>query len=209
MPFLFQRGKNFMSLPDLLNRTRRPLGISLPELEADEIAREGLLPGTGPILGFDIEPQDPDLNFWCWAAVSVSVLRFLRGEFMTQCELARAVFNNVVDCCQNRNACDKMMALEVALTKAKVFAGKLMSPITPAAAGAQFQSQRPLGCAVRWAVDGTAHFVVMYGVSVDGNGTFWVAIDDPKYGKWQGEFVSFRNAYLNGAGRWVASYFTA
>jgi len=198
-----------MSLPELVNRTRRPLEVSVTEFDTGEVANENLLPGTGPVLAFDIEPQEPDLNFWCWAAVAVSVLRFLRGEFKTQCELARDVFNGAVDCCQNRPACDKMMPLEVALFKATVFANNVLAPITPAAAGTQFQAQRPIGCAVRWAVDGTVHFLVMYGVSVDSNGVFWVAIDDPKYGKWQGEYLSFRNAYLNGAGRWIASYFTA
>jgi len=181
------------------------LGLSTP---VSEVAEAGLLESLGPdiVLDFDMEAQDPSKDFWCWAAVGVSVLFFLRGESRMQCELASEVLNGF-DCCNNPDPCDVMKPLEIALARAQVYRNRVMSPVNPDIIANEMMNQKPLGCAIRWGT-GKAHFVVVYGISRDGDGTPWVAVDDPKYGKWQGSYTEFRDAYLQGAGRWIASYFT-
>ena len=195
-----------MSLPEVVIRTRQPLHLPVPdEIAADAVP--GVLDSPDIVLAFDIEQQDPDRTFWCWAAVAVSLRSFLRGESMDQCELAARVFNGF-DCCQNPVPCDVMKPLETALAQAGVFRGRVMSPVQPPAIVTELQRQTPLGCAIRWNT-GSAHFVVLYGISPDIDGTPSVSVDDPSYGKWEGPYTSFRDAYLEGAGRWIASYFTA
>jgi hypothetical protein len=197
-----------MSLPELLIKTRQPLGLLEPPPTGPDLdTTDGILPGSGPVLSFMMQNQQAD--YWCWAAIGVSLRRFLRGETQTQCDLATAVFNATVDCCANREACDTVKPLEIALTRAQVFASRIMTPATPQTVSAQINAGRPVGCAIRWSADNGAHFVVVYGFSVDLNGVPWVAVADPLYGPWRGPYGNFRDQYLGGAGRWIASYFTA
>jgi hypothetical protein len=196
-----------MSLPELLERTRRPLGLSEPPPGSSHETKDGILPGVGPVLGFTMQHQQAD--FWCWAAIGVSVRRFLRGQTRRQCDLATEVFNSGLNCCQNKKACDFVQPLEVALTLSGVFAG-MTGPVAPETVRAQIvDGRRPLCCAVRWYADGAVHFVVIHGFSVDLSGTAWVAVADPLYGPWKGKYDAFLSAYPNGAGYWIASYFTA
>jgi hypothetical protein len=126
-----------------------------------------------------------------------------------QCQLATLVFNGSIDCCQNPQACDVPKPLQIALSRAEVYAGGVMSSIPPAAVSGHINAGRPLGCGIRWYSGGTPHFVVIYGFSVDFDGKPWVAVEDPKYGPWVGPHAEFRIAYRAGAGRWVATYYTA
>lgn len=196
-----------MSLPELFDKTRRPLGLEGPPPSPGVEAAAGGLPGPGPVLGLRVPYQDGD--FWCWAAVGVGVRRFLRGQLTRQCDLAKDVLGGTLDCCHNPQPCDVIMPLEVALSRAEVFAGMVMSPVPVETLGSEIADRRrPVCCAVRWFADGRFHFVAIHGFSVDSAGRAWVAVGDPFNGPWKGRYEDFLNAYRN-QGSWIASYFTA
>ena len=69
---------------------------------------------------------------------------------------------------------------------------------------------RPLCCGIGWIVGG-GHLVVLHGASTDNSGGVvkqWVAVADPKYGPSDYLVEDFTDAYRQGAGQWLTSYFT-
>jgi hypothetical protein len=189
-----------MSLPEVFERTREPLGLPVAQEEVTEA-----LPGVGLTLNFQIEQQAQTL--WCWLAVAVSVAHFYnQGIFLSQCGLANDLLHTNI-CCSNGAACNQMGRLDLALAQNH----NLLPPIKAAAAtfgevSQMINNNRPLGCGIRWS-NGLAHFVTIYGFSRDFNGAEWVAVADPMYGYFDLPYQTFGLNY-RGSGRWVFSYAT-
>lgn len=203
-----------MSLPELLQRTRRSLNLrKAPSSETEASSPESVmpLPGFETTITFVMQTQKAD--FWCWAAVASSVSRhYAPTSSWTQCDVANAVLATS-HCCFDENSpvCNRMATLEGALTRTGNLApnGVKSGPATPDQLRAQIRDASPrrvVGCAIRWA-DMSGHFIVVHGFSVDSNGVFWIAVADPKYGPSEYPYDAFVNRYRE-TGRWVFSYAT-
>lgn len=192
-----------MSLPDLFERTRRPLDVA-----GAMAAAPALLPGVGRTLNFVMETQKQ--SQWCWAAVAVSVARFYEpsGAF-DQCRVANSVLSTNV-CCANPAACNDDNFLEDSLAAVGHFRDVEPEPLPFAGVNGEITADRPVGCRIGW-FGGGGHFVVVHGASVDGSGPAvrrWVAIADPLYGPSDYLIQKFTSGYRQDTGEWTHSYFT-
>jgi len=199
-----------MSLPELFERTRRPLG--LPEALATTGGPPGLNPaalaGQGRTLNFLMETQTQ--TQWCWAAVSVSVARFyVPSDEVSQCDVANMELGTDA-CCASPSACNVDNTLETALDRVGHFRDIAFEPLPFSDVQAEIKAGRPLGCRVGW-FGGGGHFVVIHGASVEAAGGSvrrWVAIADPLFGPSDYLLVDFTGGYRQGEGEWTHSYFT-
>ena len=195
-----------MSLPELFQRTRKPLQLGGTFWGADAIN----LSGPGTTLAFTMQRQK--VEFWCWAAVASSVSRYYApNSTWTQCAVANAELGGGPDCCLNETspACNRMRTLESPLRLTGNLApnGVKDGPATTEQVRKQIRdARRPIGCGIQWS-DLRGHFVVIHGVSIDTNGVIWVAVADPRYGPSEYPYDAFVTRYRE-TGRWVVSFAT-
>lgn len=202
-----------MSLPEMFERTRQPLGLAEALAKAAaETAEAGLesLPGEGSTLSFDMEKQTE--TQWCWAAVAASVARFYdSSDTVSQCEVASRVLNTT-GCCADPAACNEDNYLENALAQVNHFRAPLVfEPLPFSDVEDEINAGCPLGCRIGW-FGGGGHFVILYGVSTDQSGGSvkrWVAVadPDPHFGPSDYLINNFTSVYRN-KGEWTHSYFT-
>ncbi len=199
-----------MSLPELFSRTLQPL-----DPDGTLAPAAALLPGVGRTLEFDLETQSQ--TEWCWAAVGVGVSKFYKpaGNSLTQCRLANTELERD-DCCGGGGAtdCNVPTAPETVLAKTGNLDESKLDMMDSPASFQDVQNEilngRPLCCGIGWIVGG-GHLVVLHGASTDNSGGVvkqWVAVADPKYGPSDYLVEDFTDAYRQGAGQWLTSYFT-
>ena len=200
-----------MSLPEVFERTRRPLGLAAALAAAAESLDAGLatLPGQGVTLTFNMETQEQ--SQWCWAAVAVSVTMFYdTSDTVTQCRVANMVLNTN-GCCSNPDPCNEDNFLEDALAQVNHFRAPLVfEPLPFSDVEGEINDGRPLGCRIGW-FGGGGHFVIIHGVSVDQTSSAvnrWVAVADPLFGPSDYLINNFTSGYRQGEGEWTHSYFT-
>jgi len=151
----------------------------------------------------EMEPQEQ--NEWCWAAVAVSVDRYLNtASTLTQCQLAKSMFPGE-DCCNNPDPCDRPEKLQDALMKI----GRLRGVETNGLQFAEVQEtvlrqHLPLCVRIAWA-GGGAHFVAIDGCSHPGEPRQLVHVVDPAHDDSTMDFNDFLSAY-QGMGRWTATF---
>lgn len=196
-----------MSLPEVFERTRRPLGLAEVLAAAAEAPDVATLPGQGRTLPFNMEKQKQ--SQWCWAAVAVSVARFFQASSaFTQCRVANAELGTNV-CCANPAACNFDHTLETALAQVGHFRDVAHEPLPFSDVQGEINAARPLGCRIGW-FGGGGHFVILHGASVaSAGGTVkrWVAVADPLFGPSDYQLINFTGAYHQGEGEWTHSYF--
>jgi hypothetical protein len=131
----------------------------------------------------DVPLQFQQQTFWCWAAVAKGVADFFaRGDSgFAQCDIATEVLS-VGDCC-NGAACNSWSELEVPLEVVK-HANPPPIDCTGSSDGIfgtiqnEIDGQRPVAARIQWN-DGTGHFVVIAGYTLNGQINPTLQILDP------------------------------
>jgi hypothetical protein len=164
-------------------------------------------------LNFQIQHQSKDQ--WCWAAVASSICGFYRDQTVpTQCALAKQFLAVTEDCCQPdaSDSCNVPFALDIVLNQL----GHLVLPPHGIVSFEDLNSEisdneQPVVARIMFSDFVTAHFVVVIGCAIDGNGVQVLKIADPS--EVAGHITSigysaFTNDYRPGA-TWDQTYFTA
>lgn len=191
-----------MSLPDFINRTRRPVDVPPPTRA----------PRAEQMLGVPLKRQEQ--TEWCWAAVTAGIAEHHNNaRSWQQCELANEVLDPApeVNCCEvgSSDTCNRSGELPPAMkltgnyveTTGSISFGDVMR---------QIDQGRPIICHIEWE-GGSKHFVVIDGYSTDDNDEF-VWIKDPSrldpieaepYSHWE-----LRKDGYQGQGKWMHSVYT-
>jgi len=148
---------------------------------------------------FEIETQE--LDQWCWAAVSVSLERYLSDQVNTirQCELAGRVLGST--CCPTRVPCNTAERLQTALRKIGRL-DKIEGQLSFVRVKTEIQRGFPIAVRIEWR-NGSAHFVIIRGYRDDGAQILNIA--DPWYENSLQDYDTFCDDYL-GLGRWTDSF---
>ena len=162
-----------------------------------------------PILKkFALEDQEQD--FWCWAAVGVSVNTYYDGAPRTQCQLANQILApQPPNCCSDasRDACDQPARLSEVLTAL----GHLAAHVTPRAVDAsdvidQIDAMRVVCVRVARAGDSVGHFIVIVGYDApDADPT--LIVQDPDRETVRVPYSELKTKYF-GVYQWTHTYFT-
>jgi Papain-like cysteine protease AvrRpt2 len=166
--------------------------------------------GPEHLNGFQMEHQR--VSRWCWAAVAVSIARFLKVPHpKTQCELANALLPPGNCCTEPLPAdCDDVAGLVAGLGAAGVTAVHSSSQPTVPTIHADMRDGLPLGWRCEWD-QLKHHFAVV--VAIQPGAVTYVDVEDPTYG-WTNAALRdlYEGRYLpDGApdsGKWVDTYFT-
>ena len=147
---------------------------------------------------------------WCWAAVSVSVARYTRGNAApTECALASTClshFNHkALSCCDDHKPCNKDFFLERALDTVGQLSHVTAGPLDFDAIKSEIDAGRPVCLRVEWAKEKTGHFLAITGYQTTPAGRQVVFTDDPFYGKARTEYHVFLTKY-QGEGTWTHTY---
>ncbi|WP_436229489.1 papain-like cysteine protease family protein [Caballeronia sp. LjRoot29] len=166
-------------------------------------------PRQAPNVGIQFPLVTQQKEFWCWAAVSLSMRIFYQrnGNGMQQCQLAQAVFPGHA-CCSPGYACDEPAELELAMKRAGVNANRLDRALNQAEITQQINDSRPVGVRVAWdPLHG--HFVSIYGIYGGSAGDVWIEVadPDPDVGEKSTLLTSLTSCY-RGTGYWSNSYLT-
>jgi Papain-like cysteine protease AvrRpt2 len=159
-----------------------------------------------PTLAFALEQQEQD--FWCWAAVGVSVNTFYHGAARSQCELANLILGPH-QCCTHGDSpqCDQAAKLSEVLTAL----GHLAAPVVhePVAAQAlidQIDATRVLCARVARAGDNVGHFIAIVGYDAVSPNPMLV-IQDPDRDIVHISYATLKTDYF-GAYAWTHTYLT-
>ncbi len=147
-------------------------------------------------LGLSMEPQQQDN--WCWAAVGVSVKKFLGAATIQQCEQANLQLRRQ-SCCSDPEGCNLSWILDPA--------------VFPPSAGAMpfdtvkqvIDGHRPIAVRIAWS-GGGYHFVCSDGYNSSGTAPV-VAVKDPWLGASSVPYDVLASSY-QGIGSWSDSYRT-
>ena len=164
-----------------------------------------------PQLGFTMQSQDA--TQWCWAAVTVSVVKFYQpGAGMTQCQIAQKVLCKA-DCCTDMSVCDTPYVVYHPLGAVghleEVRAGPIQLQGVPNELSIQREvdSGRPIVCRIGWS-GGGGHFIVLYGYDLSGP-TGYVHVADSENGNSVYTLPALQSGYKNGSGTWTHTYTTS
>jgi len=149
---------------------------------------------------FEIETQEFDQ--WCWAAVAVSVERYLSNQIhnVKQCDLAGQVLGTT--CCPGRVACNRAERLQTALKKIGQ-SPEISGPLNFPQVQKQIRDGYPIGVRIEWR-NGSAHFVIIRGYRSAG-GAQILNIADPWYDNTMQDYQKFCDDYM-GMGTWTHSF---
>jgi hypothetical protein len=154
---------------------------------------------------FSMQPQQQ--TNWCWAAVSTSVAEFYHpSSGWTQCSVAGAELART-DCCGAgaSGPCNVPWYLDKALTRVGRLDHWVGGSVAVAAVETEVTFARPLCLRVAWS-GGGAHFLTIRG-HYGWNGTDYLSVDDPIYGKSDVAYGTLQTAY-QGTGSWTHTYYT-
>lgn len=156
----------------------------------------------------DLQMQKQQQSNWCWAATTISILRFYESSStMTQCQLVNKHFGRS-DCCSSPSSsnCNQGSNTGDALK----LVGHLREDRAGALAFKDVQTEiagvRPIVVKIVWS-GGGAHAIAIDGYASSTNAN-WVYGDDP----WTGnsfvyDYNSFKTSY-GGSGSWDRSRLT-
>jgi hypothetical protein len=154
---------------------------------------------------FSMQQQEAD--DWCWAAVAVSVNKFIApNSSLTQGTLASQL---LPEC--NGDPTSAVCNLPASLTQAlnlihRQVADPILSPISFAQIRQTIDSGWPIPVRIVWDDNpGNAHFVVITGYAVSQSGVPLVQVDDPFYDRSIVDYSTFVSSY-HGAGQWERTY---
>lgn len=150
--------------------------------------------GKAASLGLAMEQQQQDN--WCWAAVAVSVTRFIAGVDVDQCAQANEQLHRA-SCCDDPASCNLQMPLDPRLfvRTAGAFPIEIVKQ--------QIDGRRPVGVRITWS-GGGAHFVCIDGYNVAGAVPI-VSVRDPWYGDSTVPYSVLATSY-HATGTWTDSY---
>jgi hypothetical protein len=193
-----------MSLPQIFTSTVQQL-----DPQGTLFASGGTPPGNTS-LPFNMQSQQQ--NYWCWAAVAVSISHFYDANSLwTQCSLVNDVFKSIMDCCKNGRtaSCDRVGRLDTPLRLTGNLSSMSPGPVPLSGIDSEIGNGRPLACRIVWR-DGVGHFVVLQGTKQSyGSPTMnSVEVKDPKFGSSTYSYGSFSKNYQNLGGTWKHSYYT-
>jgi hypothetical protein len=153
--------------------------------------------------GFAIQTQEADK--WCWAAVSASVNHyFFPDSTLSQCQIARRVLG-VDSCCGNRETCNQVAKLDVALEKSGTIVREpLARSLSFEEIKQEIDGRRPICARIQWA-GGGGHFVVIRGYRELASGAEQVDIADPWFVDGTFFYKEFLSGYLN-IGQWTDTF---
>ncbi len=155
-----------MALSQLIQSTRRTVIIPRPEAPSSQEEK---------VLKFTMECQQA--NFWCWAAVAVSVARYYSPQStVRQCTLASKVLELPTCCVENEQClgnkhpadCDRQYSVHHPLKEVGHLGQAYPQPIDLMAVAGMPSVQeeidygRPVVCRIEW-TGGSGHFIVIYG----------------------------------------------
>ena len=154
---------------------------------------------------FSMQQQEAD--DWCWAAVTVSVNKYLApASNLTQGQLAAEILPGC-----NGDPNSAVCNLPASLTQAlnlihRQAADPIVAPLTFVQIRQAIDSGWPIPVRIVWDDNpGNAHFVVISGYAVSRSGVPLVQVDDPFYGRSLVEYSTFVSNY-HGAGQWERTY---
>ena|SRR5581483_1813157 len=151
--------------------------------------------------------QQQEAHDWCWAAVTVSLHRYLApNSSLTQAQLA----SQVLPRCNgdpNSAGCNQPASLTQALNLLhRQVADPILAPISFAQIRQTIDSGWPIPVRIVWDENpANAHFVVISGYAVSGSGGQFVQVDDPFYDRSIVDYDTFVSDY-HGAGQWERTY---
>ena len=160
----------------------------------------------------EMEEQEQDL--WCWAAVAVSLHRFLDAEDLTQGNVATQVLQGTrqigagVNCDNDPGLCNYRARLDDALrcTNNLKQNGFLRGQyLTFDAVKNWVNANLPVGARIVWS-GGGGHFVVVDGYRQFQSGARQVHVEDPLHGPSLQFYEDFVQAYPPGSGHWQDTY---
>ena len=156
-----------------------------------------------------------DESHWCWAAVAISIRKFLNpgvstlpsGAPLSQGNIATEVLVRDrqvgvgVDCEHTPGFCNRAARLGTALDVTGNFDSAYANSYFPFDSVREFvDAELPLAVRVAW-WGGGAHYLVIDGYRVLTNGGQQVHVADPRYGESLWFYDGFRTDY-RGAGLW-------
>ncbi len=157
---------------------------------------------------FQMEEQQADQ--WCWAAVAVSVAKFINPDSgLCQCKLAARALGIKAGCpgTPPPAACDKPFGLNQALNDLSLHSGEpIVGPISFDHIRETIDSGWPIPVRIVWDDNpGNAHFVVISGYSLTPSGAPFLQVDDPFYGRSLVDYDTFVTSY-HVSGSWERTY---
>ena len=168
--------------------------------------RAGAAATSGRLTGFEMETQLHDN--WCWAAVSVSVAKFLNAASpWSQCSIATDQLGQ--DCCEGftKEDCDKVWYLDSPLQAIGAYQDQ-KSGETPFDQTAEFiDDGLPVCCYILWDGGPAGHFIAIGGWTNSASGAQYVDVYDPLYGSKQIVYDDLVQNY-KGQGVWSHSFYT-
>jgi hypothetical protein len=151
--------------------------------------------------------QQQEADDWCWAAVAVSVQKYLAPDAaLTQGQLA----SRVLPGCNgdpNSAVCNLPASLTQVLNLLhRQSADPLPTPISFAQIRQTIDSGWPIPVRIVWDENpGNAHFVVISGYAISRSGIPLLQVDDPFYDRSIVDYDTFVSSY-HGAGQWEQTY---
>jgi hypothetical protein len=161
-----------------------------------------------------MEMERQEQGLWCWAAVAVSIQKFLDSIDWTQGKVATHVLREAedisdgVDCDVTPNLCNYRARLDAALTYTGNLRpdGFLRAHFLPFANLKNWiNANLPVGARVVWA-GGGAHFVVIDGYRQFESGARQVHVQDPLHGPSLQFYDDFVYDCWPGSGHWHDTY---
>ena len=161
-----------------------------------------------------MEMEEQKQPLWCWAAVAVSLHKFLDTEAWEQGKVATKVLRDsedilpTVDCENNPESCNYRARLDDALR----YTGNLKANGFLRSQYLTFNSVKkwidchlPIGARIVWA-GGGGHFVVLDGYRQFQSGARQVHVQDSLYGPSLQFYEDFVRDYPPGSGHWQDTY---
>ncbi|MBK5290397.1 MAG: C39 family peptidase [Acidobacteriia bacterium] len=153
----------------------------------------------------DFELQQQERSNWCWAAVTVSVLRFFSPESQTrQCGIAHDELD--LRCCEDaERKCNQVRSLQPPLASIGRLRGeKRAEPLSFDEIRQEIDNGVPVCARIAWR-SGGGHFVVISGYDILPKMGEVVIVDDPQAGRSRLTYEGFLSRYKR-IGEWTHTY---
>ncbi len=154
-----------------------------------------------------LDMQRQERTYWCWAATSVSVVRFFDpASHWTQRSVAYEVLGeNCSEDCTEGCPHDEVACLDEALERVSCLSRMSTGVDGPKTVKGEIDAGRPLCMRIQWK-SGGGHFLAIVGwfLAAD-RGTVYI-VEDPAYGRTRIASSDIVTRYRE-IGRWTHSYF--
>jgi hypothetical protein len=160
-------------------------------------------------LGFTVDHQQE--NYWCWAATTVGISRFLNSSFSwNQCDLANNALHQGSCCMAGAGPlCNVTLEPWKALQCVGHFASTVDNMPDFGLIVQELSARRPISVLANWRDGSGAHNFAISGFDNSNPASPKIDIEDPLYGSCkQQDFNTFGSTYAGRGIYWVETYLT-